>query len=97
MQLVGGLDQLLLGTFGDGEILAGIFVDHMPVGANVSLLESILFVEPFPVELAFVGQSRPADFQLFTADFRLRQAVLCVVVWIIQPRIVVSVKVSCRV
>ncbi|MNS59312.1 hypothetical protein D3C86_1772280 [compost metagenome] len=79
MQLVGGFDQLLLGAFGDREILAGIFVDHMTVGANVSLLKRIVFVEPFAVKLSFVGQTRPADFQLFAANFRLRQAVFGIV------------------
>ena len=79
VQFVGGLDQLLLGAFGNGEVLAGIFVDHMAVGADICLLQRVIFVKPFSVELTFVFQPRAADFQQFAVDFRLGNAVFRVV------------------
>ncbi len=75
VQFVGGFDQLLLGAFGNGEVLAGIVVDNVAVGANVRLLQGVVFIEPFPVELAVVLQPRAADFQQFTVDLRLRNTV----------------------
>ena len=79
VQLVGGFDQLLLGAFGNGEVLAGIFVDHVAVGADIRLLQRVIFVEPLAVELTFVFQPRAADFQQFAVDFRLRNAVFRIV------------------
>ena len=79
MQFVSGLDQLLLGAFGNGEVLAGIFVDHMAVGADIRLLQRVIFVKPFSVELTLVFQPRAADFQQFAVDFRLGNAVFRVV------------------
>lgn len=89
------LDQLLLGAFGDGEVLAGIFIDHMTVRADIRLLQRVIFVEPFSVELTFVfSAAHRVNFQQFAVDFRLGNAVFRVVGLIIQPRISVSLKVS---
>ena len=51
----------------------------MAVGADIRLLQRVIFVEPLPVELTRVFQPRAADFQQFAVDFRLRNAVFRVV------------------
>ncbi len=39
MQLIGGFDKLLLGAFGDGEILVRVFIDDVVVGFHVGFLQ----------------------------------------------------------
>ena len=39
MQLIGGFDKLLLGAFGDGEILVRVFIDDVAVGFHVGFLQ----------------------------------------------------------
>ena len=61
VQLVGGFDQLLFGTFADGEILIGILVDEMTVGCHVGFLQRVFLVQPFTAKLAVVWQPRAFD------------------------------------
>ncbi|MDO3407121.1 hypothetical protein QWI28_22475 [Citrobacter freundii] len=75
MQLVSGFDQLLFGTFGNGEVLMRILINHMPIRQHVGFLQRILFIQPFTVKLPVIFQSRAANFQRVTGDLRLRQAV----------------------
>ena len=76
MQLVGGLDKLLLGAFGDGEILVRVFIDDVAVGFHVGFLQRIFLVEPVAAVLAFIRQPRAFDGHRLTRQHRLRQAVL---------------------
>ncbi len=66
----------------------------MAVGADVGLLQGVIFVEPFSVVLTFIFQPRTADFQQFAVRFGLGNTVAVSSVWIIQPRISVSLKES---
>ena len=75
VQLVGGFNQLLLGTLGNGVVMIRILIDHLTVGLHIGVLQRIFFIQPFTVKLAFVFQTRPADFQQFACNFRLWQAV----------------------
>ena len=75
VQLVGGFDQLLFGTFADGEILIGILVDEMTVGCHVGFLQRVFLVQPFTAKLAVVWQPRAFDGHRLARQHRLRQAV----------------------
>ena len=75
VQLVGGFNQLLLGALGNGVVMIRILIDHLTVGLYIGVLQRIFFIQPFTVKLAFVFQTRPADFQQFACNFRLWQAV----------------------
>ena len=76
MQLVGRFDQLLLGAFGNGEVLIGILIDEVTVGGHVGFLQRIFLVQPVTAELTFIRQSRALNRHRFTRQHRLRQAVL---------------------
>ena len=76
MQLVGSLDQLLLGGVGDGKILRRIAVNYVAVGLHIGALQRVLLIEPFPLKQRFIFQPRAANGQRFAANIRLRQAVL---------------------
>ncbi len=79
MQFIGRFNQLLLGAFSNREIVAGIVINNVAVGADVGLLQGVIFVEPFSVVLTFILQPRTADFQQFAVRFGLGNAVLRVV------------------
>ena len=72
VQLVGGFNQLLLGALGNGVVMIRILIDHLTVGLHIGVLQRIFFIQPFTVKLAFVFQTRSADFQQLACNFRLR-------------------------
>ncbi len=72
VQLVGGFNQLLLGALGNGEVLMGVLINHMPIRQHVGFLQRILLIQPFTVKLPVIFQSRAANFQRVIGDLRLR-------------------------
>ena len=75
MQLVGGFDELLLGAFGNSEILVRVFIDDVAVGFDIGFLQGIFLVEPVAAKLAFVRQPRAFNRHRLTRQHWLRQAV----------------------
>ncbi len=62
VQFVGGFNQLLLRTLGNGEVLMRILINDVAVRQHVRFLQRILFIQPFTVKLPVIFQSRAANF-----------------------------------
>ncbi|UMX62836.1 hypothetical protein MJ588_24410 [Klebsiella pneumoniae] len=76
MQLVGDFDQLLFGTFADGEILIGILVDEMTVGCHIGFLQRVFLCSAIYRETGrCFGQPRAFDGHCLARQHRLRQVV----------------------